>query len=77
MQSEKSDTIEMAKHEEIAPSSSEGTGREIDDGDLPLGKAIRQYPKIAGYACFVTLAILLWGYDLVIVGTVSSIPAFQ
>lgn len=77
MQSDKSDTVEMAKHEEIAPSNSEGTAGAIDDGNIPLGKAIRQYPRIAGYACFVTLAILLWGYDLVIVGTVSSIPAFQ
>ena len=70
------DDSSVAKHEEIVTSQSPRI-RPSDQEKLPLGKALRLYPKVALYTSFVTLAILLWGYDLVIVGTVSSIPAFQ
>ncbi|RYP93472.1 hypothetical protein DL770_000356 [Monosporascus sp. CRB-9-2] len=50
----------------------------IESGeDLPLGQAIRRYPKVAGYCLALTTAILLWGYDLVIVSSVTAVPAFQ
>ncbi|RYP34948.1 hypothetical protein DL767_004025 [Monosporascus sp. MG133] len=47
------------------------------DEDLPLGQAIRRYPKVAGYCLALTTAILLWGYDLVVVSSVAAVPAFQ
>lgn len=74
---EKNDTVDMAKHEERVTSTGGDVADNDDEATLPLGQAIRRYPKVAGYSCVVTLAILLWGYDLAIVGTVSSIPAFQ
>lgn len=77
-QVEKDDGSEMAKYEETVHASQvSGATAEEEEANMTLGKSIKQYPKIAGYACFVTIAILLWGYDLVVVGTVSSIPAFQ
>lgn len=75
--SEKNTNIDMVKHEEHVMPTHGGAGVDVDQNNMPLGQSIRRYPKIAGYAFFVTLAILLWGYGLVIVGTVSSIPAFQ
>lgn len=68
---------EMVKDETLETFASHETHAQDDGNNMPLGKALRKYPKVAMYSLFVTLAILLWGYDLVIVGTVSSIPAFQ
>ncbi|RYO79951.1 hypothetical protein DL766_009082 [Monosporascus sp. MC13-8B] len=48
-----------------------------NDEDLPLGQAIRRYPRVAGYCLALTTAILLWGYDLVVVGSITAVPAFQ
>ena len=50
---------------------------EDQDNHLSLWQAIKKYRIIAMYTTGLTLGILLWGYDLVIVGTVASIPAFQ
>jgi hypothetical protein len=50
---------------------------EDNDTDGKLWKAIKKDPIITAYTFGLTLGILLWGYDLVIVGIVSSIPAFQ
>lgn len=74
---EKDRSTDMAKHNETVASTPDDMAVESEEKDMPLGKAVRRYPKIAGYACFVTIAILLWGYDLVIVGQVASIPSFQ
>ncbi|KAF2267781.1 MFS general substrate transporter [Lojkania enalia] len=48
-----------------------------DPHELPLRKAIRQYSKVMGYLFSMTTAVLLWGYDSVIVGSITAIPAFQ
>jgi hypothetical protein len=48
-----------------------------DQNNLKLWQAIRKYPKIVGYCIGLTSAILLSGYDQVIVGTSSAMPAFQ
>ena len=45
--------------------------------DLTLWQAVRKWRKIVLYCLGLSCAILLYGYDLVIVGTVSAIPAFQ
>ena len=52
----------------------------IDDGEeeeLPFLQAVRRYPKIAAYCLALTTSILLWGYDLVVVSSVTGVPAFQ
>ena len=45
--------------------------------DLSFLQAVRRYPKIAGYCLALTTSILLWGYDLVVVSSVTGVPAFQ
>jgi MFS family permease len=52
-----------------------------DDEDqkrnLPLIQACKLYPKVVAYCFGLTTVILLWGYDLVIVGTIQALPVFQ
>lgn len=45
--------------------------------ELRLMPAVKQYPKITRYVFFLMSAILLYGYDLVIVGTIPAVPGFQ
>lgn len=53
----------------------------IDDailaGKVSLWQSVKTYPKIVGCCLGLTAAILLYGYDLAIVGTVSAMPEFQ
>lgn len=44
---------------------------------VPLLHSLRKSPRIVLYCVALSSAILLYGYDLVIVGTVSAMPAFQ
>ena len=44
---------------------------------IPLWQSIRKFPRIVGYCLALSSAILLYGYDLVIVGTVAAMPQFQ
>ncbi|KAJ5833922.1 hypothetical protein N7474_002233 [Penicillium riverlandense] len=44
---------------------------------VPLWQSLKKWPKIVAYNLALSSAILLYGYDFVIVGTVSAMPAFQ
>ncbi|KAI8312786.1 MFS transporter fmqE [Colletotrichum sp. SAR11_240] len=48
-----------------------------EEPDLPLGKAIRHYPKVVAYALSLTIIVIGWGYALVIVGTIVAVESFQ
>lgn len=50
---------------------------EDENRHLPLVQSVKLYPKVVGYCFGLTTVILLWGYDLVIVGTVQALPVFQ
>ncbi|CAM1511848.1 Fc.00g093610.m01.CDS01 [Cosmosporella sp. VM-42] len=47
------------------------------DEQLPLWQAIRRYPKVVGYFLALTVAIIGWGYDLVIVGSITGVDSFK
>lgn len=47
------------------------------EGSLPLGQAIKKYPKLVGWCVALTLAVIGWGYDLVIVGSITAVDSFQ
>ena len=60
--------------------------REEDDDDdaasetsdtMTLWQAVRKYHRVTLYCVGLTSAILMYGFDYVIVGTVSSMPSFQ
>ncbi|KAH7176415.1 general substrate transporter [Dactylonectria macrodidyma] len=47
------------------------------DNPQTLWHALKTYPKIVGYTLGLCIGILLFGYDNVIVSSVSAMPAFQ
>ncbi|KAJ5513814.1 Major facilitator superfamily domain general substrate transporter [Penicillium fimorum] len=44
---------------------------------VPLWQSVKKFPRIVGYCLALSSAILLYGYDLVIVATVAAMPQFQ
>ncbi|KXG48549.1 Major facilitator superfamily domain, general substrate transporter [Penicillium griseofulvum] len=44
---------------------------------IPLWQSVKKFPRIVGYCLALSSAILLYGYDLVIVATVAAMPQFQ
>ncbi|KAF9774188.1 hypothetical protein IL306_007864 [Fusarium sp. DS 682] len=48
-----------------------------EDSQMPLRQALKKYPKIAGYCLAMTVPVIGWGYDLVIVGAVASVDTFK
>jgi MFS transporter, SP family, general alpha glucoside:H+ symporter len=50
---------------------------ESEKRNLPLIQSCKIYPKVVGYCFGLTTVVLLWGYDLVIVGTIQALPVFQ
>lgn len=48
-----------------------------DTGDMPLLYTMRQYPKRVLYILVTLPAILLVGYDVVIVSALASMPYFE
>jgi hypothetical protein len=53
------------------------TGINDNDNDLTLRQAAKKYRRVLWYCIGLTSAILLYGYDYVIVGSVSAMPSFQ
>lgn len=47
-----------------------------DETNLPLGQVLRLYPKAAGHCLALSIIIIGWGYDLVVIGTISSTEPF-
>lgn len=44
---------------------------------LTFWQSVKKWKRIVWYCIGLTSAILMYGYDYVIVGTVSAMPAFQ
>lgn len=60
--------------EDVSPSSTDIPAHATH---TPLWQLLKRWPKVVMYCLALSSAILLYGYDLVIVGTVSAMPAFQ
>lgn len=54
-----------------------GEQEQEDEDTLTLAKAAKRYPKLVGYCLALTIAIIGWGYDLVVVGGINSVESFQ
>ncbi|KAK1964876.1 MFS general substrate transporter [Colletotrichum sublineola] len=59
------------------PTSGESVSHDSDEENLPLGQAMRQYPKVVAYCLSLTVVIIGWGYALVIVGSIVAVEPFQ
>ncbi|GKT67016.1 maltose permease [Colletotrichum tofieldiae] len=57
--------------------SSQSISHVTEEENLPLGQAIRQYPKVVAYCLSLTVVIIGWGYALVIVGAIVAVEPFQ
>lgn len=66
-----------SSHEFVEDVSRTDTNAMPKQGHVPLWQSLKRWPKVVGYNLALSSAILLYGYDLVIVGTVSAMPAFQ
>jgi MFS transporter, SP family, general alpha glucoside:H+ symporter len=72
----KNPRVTDAVHLESTPTPAVDT-RHMDSENLPLKAAIKQYPRVVAYCLALTTAILLWGYDFVIVGSITGVSNFQ
>jgi hypothetical protein len=50
---------------------------EISDEQRTLWQNVKKYRKVTYVTLGLTSAILLYGYDNVVVGTISAMPVFQ
>jgi hypothetical protein len=62
--------------EQIAEVQSTSTGPEGDE-ERTLWQNIKKYRKVVYVTFGLTSAILLYGYDNVVVGTIAAMPVFQ
>lgn len=63
-----------------SPSSDTSSELPLDtneDAHLTLKQSLTKWRRVALYSLCMTSGILMFGYDYVIVGTVSAMPSFQ
>lgn len=76
-----SDHIELHNGTQARPSSAMihglGRGGHETEESLPLVKAVKRYPKVAAYCLGLSVAIIGWGYGLVVVGSVTAVDTFR
>ena len=61
----------------ISPTISSTEGVAVDEPELTLWQAVSKWRKLVLYCVGLSSAVLLYGYDQAIVGSVSGLPAFQ
>ena len=70
------DTKDDFTAEQISEVNSASTGRTGDE-QRTLWQNVKKYRKVTYITLSLTSAILLYGYDNVVVGTISAMPDFQ
>lgn len=68
---------EKSTQEYVEDVSRVPTNNDPQTQHVPLWQSVKKWPRGIAYCLALSSAILLYGYDLVIVGTVSAMPAFQ
>lgn len=48
-----------------------------EDAELSLWQSMKKYRRIMCYCVGMTSGMLMYGYDYVIVGTITAMPSFQ
>lgn len=79
------DTLELARTGTTSPTTAKDdnikkdhkSAAGDDDENLTLIQAVKKYHRVSFYCVGLTSAILMYGYDYVIVGSTSSMPSFQ
>lgn len=71
---EESTAYNPGEHLELTRSNQSSASENEDK--LPLVQCLKLYPKIVAYCMAMTIPIIGWGYDLVIVGAVTGVESF-
>lgn len=66
-----------AEHVSEVSSATSALSAESGDDQRSLWQNVKKYRKVTYVTFALTSAILLYGYDNVVVGTVSAMPVFQ
>lgn len=77
--SQSNERMQPTRHDSIDPLRDAGdeiTGVGPEE-KLTLGQAIKRYPTVVAYCIALTIVVLGWGYDLVIVGSIVGVESFQ
>jgi MFS transporter, SP family, general alpha glucoside:H+ symporter len=80
MTTEVKPAMSVTEHrEDVAVMAPDATSHAVLDAHDKLGfkQAVRTYPKVSAWCLALTTAILLWGYDMIIVGSVTGVNSFQ
>ncbi|KAK8021732.1 hypothetical protein PG990_006870 [Apiospora arundinis] len=67
---------QLANDDDDTPSKPHDHETAEIDQPLPLGPALRRFSKVTGYCLAMSVAIVGWGYDLVVVGSIVSVDSF-
>ncbi|KFY32323.1 hypothetical protein V493_00308 [Pseudogymnoascus sp. VKM F-4281 (FW-2241)] len=67
----------FSEHESIISPTASSTGDFVTEDELTLWQAVSKWRKVVLYCVGLNAAVLLYGYDQAIVGSVSGLPAFQ
>ncbi|KAK8054966.1 H(+)/hexose cotransporter 1 [Apiospora rasikravindrae] len=65
----------MVPLDTTSPKRLDGETAAIDE-HLPLVPALRRFSKVTGYCLAMSVVIIGWGYDLVVVGSIVSVDSF-
>ncbi|KAK4132742.1 MFS general substrate transporter [Trichocladium antarcticum] len=74
------DLVETATGNVLSSSSDIGSSEELQTNEhahLTLKESLKKWRTVVIYSLCMSSAILMYGYDYVIVGTVSAMPSFQ
>lgn len=72
-----SDSQEKETQQFVEDISRTDTNNDPKTQHVPLWQSVKKWPRVIIYCLILSSAILLYGYDLVIVGSVSAMPSFQ
>lgn len=67
----------FSDHESIISTTALSTADFVAEDELTLWQAVGKWRKVVLYCVGLNAAVILYGYDQAIVGSVSGLPAFQ
>lgn len=70
------DTSYSSGPEDVELKTTKGPSNNPDD-NLSLAQALKRYPRVVRYCLALTIAIIGWGYDLVVVGSITGVDSFK
>ncbi|KAI9149893.1 MFS transporter fmqE [Paramyrothecium foliicola] len=70
-------SLEPLREKSATMDDSRRTKSELGDERLPLGKAIKKYPKVLAYSLSLCVVVIGWGYAGTVIGDISGVDSFK